>query len=265
MTTLLTKSEIQDFKDDGVVVLRGIFNEWIDTLAKGADFHIKNPSEEALVHKGADFQGKFLEDFCNWQRIPEYKDFVLNSPLAAIAADLMESKSAQFFHDHFFYKEALSGAPTPWHQDLPYYCVSGDQTVSFWLPLEAREKTVSLRSLAGSHHLNKEIRPTSWANNESFYEDNDAFMDMPNTDNNDFKIKQWETEPGDVIAFNFKTIHGANANKVDDISRTLSFRLLGDDVVYRHRPGRTSPNFPGINQKDGERLREDWFPIIWGN
>ena len=52
MKRLLTYSEIQDFKDDGVVVLRGVFNEWIDTLSKGADFHIKNPSEGALVHEG---------------------------------------------------------------------------------------------------------------------------------------------------------------------------------------------------------------------
>ena len=84
-------------------------------------------------------------------------------------------------------------------------------------------------------------------------------------DNGDFEIKQWATEPGDVVAFNFKLIHGANANKVDDLSRTLSFRLLGDDVVYRQRLGRTSPNFPEINQKNGERLREDWFPTIWSN
>jgi len=265
MTILLNKSDIQDFQNDGVVILRGVFNEWIDTLTKGAEHHIGNPSESALTHKGKDYEGKFLEDFCNWRRIPEYSDFVLNSPLAPIAAGLMESTSVQFFHDHFFYKEALSGTPTPWHQDLPYYCVSGHQTVSFWLPLEPREKSVSLKSLAGSHSFTKEIRPTSWANNESFYEDDDAFMDMPNADNGDFEIKQWKTEPGDVVAFNFKTIHGASANKADDISRTLSFRLLGDDVVYRNRSGRTSPNFPNINQKNGERLREDWFPVIWGN
>ena len=109
--------------------------------------------------------------------------------------------------------------------------------------------------------LNKEVRPTSWSNNESFYEDNEAFMDMP--DSNQYEIKEWETEPGDVIVFNFKTIHGANANKVDKVSRTLSFRLMGDDVVFRGRPGRTSPNFPGINQKNGERMREDWFPTLW--
>jgi hypothetical protein len=52
---------------------------------------------------------------------------------------------------------------------------------------------------------------------------------------------------------------------VGRVSRTLSFRLIGDDVRYRQRPGRTSPNFPDISQKNGERLREDWFPIIWRN
>jgi ectoine hydroxylase-related dioxygenase (phytanoyl-CoA dioxygenase family) len=88
-------------------------------------------------------------------------------------------------------------------------------------------------------------------------------MDLP--DSNDYEIKEWNTQPGDVIAFNFKTIHGANANLNDKVSRTLSFRLLGDDVVYKQRSGRTSPNFPGINQRNGERLREDWFPTLWSD
>jgi ectoine hydroxylase-related dioxygenase (phytanoyl-CoA dioxygenase family) len=90
-------------------------------------------------------------------------------------------------------------------------------------------------------------------------------MDLPNIDNGGFEIKQWKIEPGDVVAFNFKTIHSAKANTVNRVSRTLSFRLIGDDVRYRQRPGRTSPNFPDINQKNGERLREDWFPTIWSN
>ena len=257
---LLSQSDIQHFKDDGVVLLRGVFEEWIDILSKGAEFNLGDPSERVLIHQHGNHQGQFLEDFCNWRRIPEYSDFVFNSPLASIASSLMESKSVQFFHDHFFYKDINSGVPTPWHQDMPYYCVSGEQTVSFWLPLEHREKKVSLRSLAGSHLLKKEIRPTSWSNNESFYDDSENFMDMP--DVNDFEIRDWETRPGDVVAFNFKTIHGANANIADRKSRTLSFRLLGDDAVYKQRSGRTSPSFPGINQKNGEHLREDWFPTL---
>ena len=88
-------------------------------------------------------------------------------------------------------------------------------------------------------------------------------MDKIQLDICDVDIKQWATEPGDVVAFNFKTVHGANANMLPGTSKTLSFRLVGDDVVYRKRPGRTSPNFPDINQETGERLREDWFPTIF--
>ena len=115
MTVALSKTDIESFNDDGVVVLRGVFKEWIDILIRGAEFHINNPSSSALVHQGKSYQGYFMEDFCNWQRIPEYKDFVLNSPLASLAAELTKSKSVQFFHDHFFYKEANSGVETPWH------------------------------------------------------------------------------------------------------------------------------------------------------
>ncbi len=179
MTILLNKSDIQDFQNDGVVILRGVFNEWIDILTKGAEHHIGNPSESALIHKGGNYEGKFLEDFCNWRRIPEYSDFVLNSPLAPIAAGLMESTSVQFFHDHFFYKEALSGTLTPWHQDLPYYCVSGHQTVSFWLPLEPREKSVSLKSLAVSIGLQKKFGPPAWLINEGFIEIANVLLKFP--------------------------------------------------------------------------------------
>jgi len=263
MNKYISNAEINNFRRDGAVLLRGVFNDWINTLKKGANFHINHPSEGALIHKADSHQGKFLEDFCNWQRIPEYQDFVLNSPLGAVAAALMQSKTAQFFHDHYLHKEASSGVPTPWHQDIPYYCVQGSQTVSFWLPLETRDTELSLKCAAGSHKLDKEIRPTSWSSNESFYEDDSLFMDIPNIEKSDFEIKQWAIEPGDVVAFDFRTLHGANANTKNSVSRTLSFRLVGDDVRYRQRPGRTSPNFPDIDQKTGERLRADWFPTIW--
>jgi ectoine hydroxylase-related dioxygenase (phytanoyl-CoA dioxygenase family) len=265
MNKYISNAEIDDFHRDGVVVLRGVFSYWIDTLRQGADFHIDNPSEGALIHKADSYKGEFLEDFCNWQRIPEYQDFVLNSPLGAVAAALMQSDTAQFFHDHYLHKEANSGVSTPWHQDIPYYCVQGSQTVSFWLPLEARDVGLSLKCAAGSHKLDKEIRPTSWSSNESFYEDDSLFMDIPNVEQSDFEIKQWAIEPGDVVAFDFRTLHGASANTKKSISRTMSFRLVGDDVRYRQRPGRTSPNFPDIDQHTGERLRADWFPIIWTN
>ena len=261
--SLVSDADIETFWEDGVVCLRGLFTDWIEKLEQGAAFHIANPSQSALTHKANSHSGEFLEDFCCWNRIPEYTDFVHNSSLGQIAANLMKSNTAQFFHDHFLYKEASSGVPTPWHQDQPYYCVNGEQTVSLWVPLNARDRSVSLRCAAGSHLLPREIRPTSWSSNESFYSDDNNFMDIPDIDNNEFEIKQWAMQPGDAVAFNFRTIHGANANTLSTANRTLSFRLIGDDVKYRDRGGRTSPNFPDINQNNGEPLRSDWFPIIY--
>jgi ectoine hydroxylase-related dioxygenase (phytanoyl-CoA dioxygenase family) len=246
-----------------VVVLRGVFGPWIPSLARGADHNAAEPSAGALIHRKDGAKGRFLEDFCNWQRIAEYRAFVTDSPMGAIAAKLMRSAWAQFFHDHYLDKEGGTGVATPWHQDIPNYCVCGDQTASVWLPLHAREEQVSLRCVARSHRWPKEVRPTSWSTNESFYADDSNFMDLPDIDGGDYDIRAWAVEPGDAVVFNFRTVHGANANARAAPSRTLSFRLVGDDARYVERPGRTSPNFPGIGQTTGERLRDDWFPVIW--
>ena len=59
-----------------------------------------------------------------------------NSNSAKIASMLMKSKTSRFFHDHVLVKEPGSSIVTPWHQDQPYYCVKGEQSVSFWIPLD---------------------------------------------------------------------------------------------------------------------------------
>ena len=65
------------------------------------------------------------------------------------------------------------------------------------------------------------------------------------------------------MAFHYKTVHGARGNLSDRRRRAFSIRWLGDDARYVSRPGRTSPPFPDHGMKDGESLRDDWFPVIW--
>ncbi|MFT5708518.1 MAG: ectoine hydroxylase-related dioxygenase (phytanoyl-CoA dioxygenase family) [Oceanospirillaceae bacterium] len=259
---MITAQQIEDYQTDGVVVLRGVFKDWINTLNEGADFNVANPSARSITHQSDKYKGRFFEDFSNWQNIAPFKQFVEQSPMADIGAQLMQSQQVQMFHDHYLDKAAVSGVATPWHQDMPYYFVDGMQTVSFWVPLDSRTEQVSLRCVAGSHLWPKLIMPTKWSGNAEFYPGDDNFMSLPDIDNSDYEIRSWAVEPGDVVAFNFKTVHGANANDVDSVNRTVSFRLVGDDARYVQRPGPTSPNYPDINQTSGERLREDWFPTL---
>jgi hypothetical protein len=52
-----------------------------------------------------DNNGRFFEDYCNWERIEEFKDCIFNSAGAQIVAEATNSKSAQIFHEHIFIKE----------------------------------------------------------------------------------------------------------------------------------------------------------------
>ena len=90
-------------------------------------------------------------------------------------------------------------------------------------------------------------------------------MPVPDPDAEGMSILEWEMEPGDAVAFNYKTLHGARGNHTDCRRRAFSLRLLGDDARYVTRPGSTSPPFPGHNMIDGQRLRQDWFPVIYSS
>jgi len=88
-------------------------------------------------------------------------------------------------------------------------------------------------------------------------------MPVPDPDAEGMSILEWEMEPGDAVAFDYKTLHGARGNNTGLRRRAFSLRLLGDDAQYVTRPGRTSPPFPEHGMHDGQRLREDWFPVIY--
>jgi ectoine hydroxylase-related dioxygenase (phytanoyl-CoA dioxygenase family) len=76
------------------------------------------------------------------------------------------------------------------------------------------------------------------------------------------RVLEWQMEPGDAVAFDYRTLHGARGNAAGTRRRAFSLRLLGEDAVYVERPGRTSPPYPGHEMVAGQVLREDWFPFL---
>ncbi|MGP6088244.1 phytanoyl-CoA dioxygenase family protein [Antarctobacter jejuensis] len=259
---LLTQSDIDTFQRDGVVVIRGLWADHVDTLRAGVARNMDQPGPYAAENLKPGEAGRFFDDYCNWQRIPEFEEVIRTSAVAEVAADLMQSQTAQLFHDHVLVKEPGTSKPTPWHQDGPYYFVSGQQTVSFWSPLDPVTQA-TLRCVAGSHLWEKPVLPTRWLSEENFYPDADTYMPVPDPDAEGMEIREWQMEPGDAVAFNYGILHGARGNDSPTRRRAFSLRLVGDDARYTTRPGRTSPPFPDHGMTQGDKLRQDWFPTLF--
>ena len=140
MKNILSLEEINQFKADGAIVLRNKFDiHWIEKLKKGIAKDIKSPSPRFKSHTTKNDIPAYLEDYWTWDLVPEFKDFVFNSPTAKIAAELLDAKKIHLLMDNWFLREAGSKSSTPFHHDISYFDVEGTMCV-LWLPLEPTGK-----------------------------------------------------------------------------------------------------------------------------
>ncbi|GAN60650.1 phytanoyl-CoA dioxygenase [Acetobacter cibinongensis] len=259
----LDDATIKAFQTDGVTVVRGAFTAWIEALRTGMDATMATPSplERSYHPEGS---APFFQDLCNWQRIPQFRNFIENSPAGSVAAQLMQAHEVRFFHDHELVKEPGTTLVTPWHQDSPYYCVTGEKTLSLWIPLDPVTKEQCLECVSGSHHWGVTHRPRRF-DGSRLYED-DSMPEMPDIDANRalYAIRSWDLAPGDAIAFDFRTIHGAPATTSNTKRRRVfSARWVGDNARFADRGGKGSPPFPHVSLKDGDLLDGPDFPVIY--
>jgi ectoine hydroxylase-related dioxygenase (phytanoyl-CoA dioxygenase family) len=258
----------EDFERDGVVCLRDVFEpHWIETLARGVERNLAEPSPLAKRYTPDGKPGLFLGDYCSWRRIPEYADFLRNSPAAAIAGRFMQSRKINLFHEHVLVKEPGTLEPTPWHHDLPYWTLEGTQACSLWIPLDPVTRETSVEYVAGSHKWGAWYTPKRFSDGDDHDARDDRLQTVPDIDANrgDYTLLGWDMRPGDCILFNGLVLHGAPGNRSANRRRAFAARFTGDDVRYALRPGYMSPpphGFPGAPQP-GQPMDSEAFPVVW--
>ena len=261
---MIKSSHIKDYNKNGVIVLRNIISKrWINILKKGVKKNFENPSKYKCVYEKRNKRDIFYDDYCNWNKILEYKQFIFQSNISKIAKILMQSNKVNLFHEHVLIKEIGSKKRTPWHQDQSYYCVNGKDNCSFWIPLDEVNKKSAPEFVVGSNKWNKQFLPTKFFGHSYDHKD-DEFESIPNIEDNrkKFSIKSWKINIGDAVVFNFSTVHGAPENKSKNRRRAFSVRFTGDDATYIKRKGEMSPPFPNIKLKEGQALDSKTFPIL---
>ena len=260
---MLTDSQIKSFQTNGVLLLRNVFTDWVAAARDAIEQNKAAPSWRERTYRPDDGSAPFFQDYVVWNKFDGYRALVKSSPMPRLAARLMQSKTARVFHDHILVKEPGNSVVTPWHQDQPYYLVDGRQNVSFWVPLDEVPRERSIEYVAGSHLWGKDFKPQRFDGTDLFAGDTAEAVPDVNASRDDLDIVGWAMQPGDAVAFNFRTLHGAPANASPSRRRVISVRWVGDDARFVIRPGATSPAFPDLTYTDGAPFEGPDFPVLY--
>lgn len=263
---MVDDAAVEAFARDGVVVVRGIVSPGeLEALAAGVDDVLAAPSPRAIVASADDDPGRFFEDFCRWQDVDGIARVAMDSALPEAAATLMDSFSARFYHDHVLVKEAGTTQRTPWHQDQPFYNVTG-RGISAWVPIDEVPKGGSPEFWAGSH-LGPWRMPRTFLEQRAKWFPEGSLAEVPDieADRSAYDIRQWQLSPGDVLFFSFLAVHSAPGFPFGHRRRVVSLRYLSSDARHAVRPWATSPDFPGLADEleDGAPMDHPLFPVAW--
>ena len=263
----ISEDQVQAFQADGAIVLRQLFSpQEVARLRAGIDANLAHLSPRAKLASTKDDPGAFVEDFCCWQHNQHYRGVIFGSALGAVGAALMRSRTVRLYHDHMLTKEPGTRQRTPWHQDQPYYNISGEQNCSFWIPVDPVSRESTLEFVAGSHR-GPWLMPRSFMDAQARWFPEGSLADRPDVDGHreDFTVLGWELEPGDAVCFHMLTLHGSAGVDLARRRRVFSVRLIGDDARHAPRRWPTSPEFPGLAEQlpAGAELEHPLFPLLW--
>lgn len=260
----VTDEDIGAYASAGVVCLRDMFErEWLDYLAPAVDevMAAPGPHAEDYTRHGP---GRFYGDLSVWERHTRFRQFVLHSPAAAIAAGIMRSGKLNFFYDQLLVKEANTREVTPWHQDQPYWAVDGWQVCSIWLPIDAVKRQNSVHFVRGSHRWGESYNPHHFIDDTPY--EGTGLPELPDigAEPEKYEIVAFDLEPGDCLVFHGMIIHGApgNASKTSR-RRAYSTRWTGDDAPYAERPGEVGFPVEPPGLKHGDAMDCEMFPRVW--
>ena len=93
MSSLITPEQIEQFQNDGAVLLKGVFDKkWVNLAKRAIKVTMDKPSSFSEMLRPNENEGGYFNDYCNWQKIPEIVEFVHDSPAASIVGQLMKCK-----------------------------------------------------------------------------------------------------------------------------------------------------------------------------
>jgi ectoine hydroxylase-related dioxygenase (phytanoyl-CoA dioxygenase family) len=246
----ISSEQLREYEKDGVTCVRGVLSQMeLRQVCTAIDECVK-------VGRGgtkATSKAQKVDGFCLWMRNERLRAIACRSHLPQLASLFLDTQRVNLLCDHLFIKEPdTPDYLTPWHNDQPYWCVSGSQVVTFWLALDSVSRgSGGLNFVRGSHRWNFETVS------------GDCFEPTPGIDENPdrYSFAQYDLVAGDMTVHHGLTVHGATGNATNKIRRGYVIRYTGEDVRYKPNRAFVVPGSEEI--MPGQPLDSPAFPVVF--
>ncbi|WP_369660028.1 phytanoyl-CoA dioxygenase family protein [Variovorax sp. V15] len=164
------------FLRDGVVCLRGIVSPgWIELARDGIEQRRDGLLQRVVSESGA----------------------------SEIAGQLTVTRRLRWICDQLLFDKDVSAATaTPWHQDMSCGLADSHRIVHLWMPVDHMPRETAPEVVRGSHLWKTGYRIAGQSGEA-------PAIELPDIESNRgaFDIVGYEVDPGDVVAFNHRSLH----------------------------------------------------------
>lgn len=279
----ITEDEIHQYREHGVVHLPGFLDAaWLTKLhaafiqvmsaepdgvshtdvGKTAEW-LSSMGVELLTEQTKPVTGRFLVRTFNWRRFPAVAALACEAPMPELIAALLGASRINFFGEQAFFKEAGSLHRTAFHQDAPYFHMTGEQCCTIWMPLDVVEADNGMMGyVRGSHRWDLHAANVFASQTPIPGSTLPRLPDIEGHES-DYDIVYYPSRPGDAIVHHVRTVHGSTGNTGVRDRRAFALRYIGDDARYFLREGAPPDSQMSPALQPGDRMDSAEFPLIW--
>lgn len=202
----LTAAQISDYREQGFLPTRGVFNA--DEVAQLRELFVAESERQRQKDLGGNYgRAVFTQQVNLWLGNRDLLDLAMHPNMRSIATRLA-GVPLRLWHDHLLVKKANNGVATEFHQDQPYWPhQDSEQALSAWvalvdvpvergcmsyIPGSFRQTGLQAQNLMDARSLFEKSPELEWA----------PFVTVP-------------VKAGDVVWHHARTAHRANANATD--------------------------------------------------
>jgi ectoine hydroxylase-related dioxygenase (phytanoyl-CoA dioxygenase family) len=253
-TYSVTAEQIQTLHQDGVVHIKGVFDEeWVEYLRKATAYQVDNPHFWAFAGTASKLYDYIQRNV--WQTNKAFANFYYYSAIGDVLRQCGQTSEIRVSTDLLMVNPNKG---FKWHQDNQNGPITPEEGVRFWITMDETPVGYGAPVYLQGSHRNTAVDPHS------------VFVDINQEGLEEYRDRQLEfrTKPGDMLIWHPKTIH-----KIDgpaDGVWTSYRRVLGGTVAKAGTKYHDKRGTGGVlsdlgrhGMVDGDDLKSSFFPIIY--